>query len=162
MDRLSTLVDIQHGGQTFSVGNWWGSYAGILENTLSGREVEWNKPGLVVKGIDAATGKANTTVVTTEDYQHSIYPIVESAILPSGFAKLREMRLGYEVPLSFVKDLRLSQVNVALVGRNLYTWTAFPNYDPEYVANSGNAGRGLEMGALPSLRSIGLNITITP
>jgi TonB-linked SusC/RagA family outer membrane protein len=159
---LSTLVDIQHGGQTFSVGNWWGSYAGILENTLSGREVEWNKPGLVVKGIDAATGKANTTVVTTEDYQHSIYPIVESAILPSGFAKLREMRLGYEVPQSFVKDLRLSQVNVALVGRNLYTWTAFPNYDPEYVANSGNAGRGLEMGALPSLRSIGLNITITP
>lgn len=159
---FSFLIDMQHGGQTFSIGNWWGNYAGILENTLEGREVEWNKPGLVVKGIDQATGKANTTVITAEDYQHSIYPIVEPAILNTGFAKLREMRFAYEVPNSLTSRFNISQANIALVGRNLYTWTSFPNYDPEYTANSGNAGKGFEMGALPSMRSIGLNITITP
>ena len=159
---LSFLVDMQHGGQTFSIGNWWGTYAGILSNTLTGREVDWNKPGIVVKGIDEGTGKTNTTVVTTEDYQHSIYPIVEPAILSTGFAKLREARLAYDVPNSVVTRFNLSSMNVALVGRNLYTWTSFPNYDPEYTANSGNAGKGFEMGALPSMRSIGFNIAITP
>ncbi|MCX5755179.1 MAG: SusC/RagA family TonB-linked outer membrane protein [Gemmatimonadetes bacterium] len=159
---LSFLIDMQHGGQTFSIGNWWGNYAGILDNTLKGREVDWDKPGLTVKGIDQATGKANTTVITAEDYQHSIYPIVEPAILSTGFAKLREMRLAYEVPSTMTARLKLSQMNIALVGRNLYTWTSFPNYDPEYTANSGNAGKGFEMGALPSMRSIGFNIAITP
>jgi hypothetical protein len=159
---LSFLIDMQHGGQIFSIGNWWGNYAGILENTLKGREVDWNTPGLTVKGIDEATGKPNTTVVTAEDYNHSIYPVVEPAILGAGYAKLREVRFGYEVPQRIATRLKLSQMNVALVGRNLYTWTNFPNYDPEYVANSGNAGRGFEMGALPTLRSFGLNLTLTP
>lgn len=87
---------------------------------------------------------------------------MEPAILNTGFAKLREMRFAYEVPNSLTSRFNISQANIALVGRNLYTWTSFPNYDPEYTANSGNAGKGFEMGALPSMRSIGLNITITP
>jgi hypothetical protein len=53
-------------------------------------------------------------------------------------------------------------MNVALLGRNLYTWTSFPNYDPENSANAGNGGQGFDMGALPTMRSYGLNISITP
>ncbi len=159
---LSALIDLQHGGQNFSIGNWWGTYAGILDNTLAGRQVDWNNPGLVAKGIDAATGKANTVNVTAEDWNHSVYPINSMGIYGTGFAKLREMRLGYEVPTQYATKLKLSQMNVALVGRNLYTWTSFPNYDPENSSSSGNGGKGFDMGALPTMRSIGVNISITP
>lgn len=159
---LSALVDLVHGGQNFSVGNWFGAQAGILESTLVGREQDWDKPGLILPGIDAATGKANTIRVIREDYSHAMFGINSFGIYGTGFAKLREVRLGYEVPMKYANRLKLSQLNVAFVGRNLYTWTSFPNYDPENSTNAGNGGKGFDMGAQPTMRSIGLNISITP
>ena len=160
---LSILIDIVNGGQNFSVGNWWGQYSGILASTLVGRELDWNKPGYVAKGIDQATGKANTVVVTAEDWGHNAnYPINESAIYGTGFAKLREVRLSYEVSPNWARKVKLSAMNIALVGRNLFTWTSFPNYDPENSSNSGNGGKGFDMGSMPTMRSYGLNISITP
>jgi len=159
---LSALIDIRSGGQNFSVGNWWGMYAGILESTLKGRELDWNKPGLIVKGKDVDTGKENTITVTAEDYGHNIYPVHEEAILPTGFVKLREVRFGWEAPSSVAKSLHLTRMNLALVGRNLWTKTDFPNYDPENSSNAGNGGQGFDMGAMPTTRNFGFNLSITP
>jgi hypothetical protein len=124
--------------------------------------VDWNKPGLVVHGIDKASGKPNTTNVTAEDYNHTVYPINEAAIYNSGFTKLREVRLSYDVPASFAAKVRATQMNIAFVGRNLATWTKFPNYDPENSTSAGNGGQGYDMGAMPTTRSFGINFTITP
>jgi TonB-linked SusC/RagA family outer membrane protein len=159
---LNMLLDVRRGGSAFSIGNMWGTYAGILDESLKGREVDWNKPGLVIQGIDAATGQANTTNVTSEDYRHSIYPVVEPYIFNSGFVKLRETRLSWEVPSRLAARARVSQMTLAFVGRNLLTWTDYPNYDPENATNAGNAGQGFEMGALPTTKSLGINLTITP
>jgi len=159
---LSSLFDIRAGGQNFSIGNWWGDYAGILASTLKGREQDWNKPGIVVDGIDVDTGKPNTINVTAEDYHHNIYPVVEDAIYSTAFVKLREVRLGWDVPGTMLEGLHIKALNVALVGRNLHTWTKFPNYDPENASDSGNGGQGFDMGAIPTTRSIGINFTITP
>jgi TonB-linked SusC/RagA family outer membrane protein len=159
---LSSLLDVRHGGQNFSVGNWWGTYAGVLENTLKGREVDWNDPGLVVDGIDEDTGLPNTIVVTAEDYNHNQYPTAEPAVFNSGFVKLREVRLGWDIPNRYYQRLRLSQINLTLVGANLMTWTKFPNYDPENATNATNGGQGFDMGALPSTRNLGFHLTITP
>lgn len=159
---LNTLVDVKRGGQNFSIGNWWGTYAGVLKSTLAGREVDWDNPGLVVKGIDKASGQPNTTRVTAEDWNHSVYPINEAGIFNTGFAKLREVRLSWDAPASFAAKARLSQLNLAFVGRNLMTWTKFPNYDPENASNAGNGGQGFDMGALPTTRSFGFNISLTP
>ena len=83
--RSTRLVDFRQGGQNFSVGNWWGQYAGILASTLEGREIDWDKPGLVIDGIDKTTKQPNTVRVTSEDYNHTVYPINEAAIFNSGF-----------------------------------------------------------------------------
>ena len=159
---LNTLLDIRRGGQNFSVGNWWGMYSGILASTLKGREVDWNNPGLIVDGIDAATGKPNTVTVTAEEYGHNLYPVAEAAVFNTGFVKLREVRLSWEVPSSLAARANLSQMNLSFVGRNLLTWTDFPNYDPENASNAGNGGQGFDMGAMPSTRSFGINLTVTP
>ncbi len=159
---LNVLVDRRQGGQNFSVGNWWGTYTGVLASTLPGREVDWDDPGLVVQGIDQLTGEANTTRVTAEDYNHSIYPIHERAIFSTGFTKLREVRVAWNASPSVASKFRLSQLNLALIGRNLYTWSKFPNYDPENSTSAGNAGQGFDMGSRPTARSFGVNVTITP
>jgi hypothetical protein len=159
---LSVLLDIRQGGQNFSSGNWFGNYAGVLESTLRGREQDWDKPGIVVDGIDATTRQPNTVNVTSEDYHHNWFYSIEDGIYNTGFVKLRDLRLGWDVPSKYLSGLRLSALNVALIGRNLYTWTDFPNYDPENSTSSGNGGQGFDFGALPTTKSIGINVTITP
>jgi hypothetical protein len=116
----------------------------------------------VIQGIDASTKAANTVNVTAEDYRHSIYPVVEPYIFDSGFMKLREARLSWEVPNSMAAKARVSSMNIALIGRNLFTSTKYPNYDPETAENAGNSGQGYEMGALPTTKSFGLSVTLTP
>ncbi len=157
----------------------WGTYSGVLGSTLVGREVDWNNPGLVIQGLDQSScgagshkavdgsyvcvgGSANKTNVTAEDYHHGIYPVDEPFLYNSGFLKLRELRLGWDVPSRLAAKARVSQMNLALVGRNLWTKTDYPNYDPENALNATNAGQGFEMGALPGLRTIGVNLTLTP
>ena len=159
---VNVLVDFRRGGQNFSIGNWWGQYAGILASTLEGRQEDWDKPGLIIDGIDKATGKPNTVRVTAEDYNHTVYPINEAGIFNTGFTKLREVRFSWDVPRQYADKVRASQLNLAFVGRNLLTWTDFPNYDPENSTNAGNGGTGYDMGAMPTTRSFGINITIVP
>ncbi|HEY3286971.1 MAG TPA: SusC/RagA family TonB-linked outer membrane protein [Gemmatimonadaceae bacterium] len=159
---FSFLLDIRQGGQNFSSGNWFGNYAGVLASTLRGREQDWNKPGIVVDGIDKASGKPNTDNVTSEDYFHNWFYSIEDGIYNTGFVKLRDARLGWDVPAKYLTNLKISALNLSLVGRNLHTWTKFPNYDPENSTSSGNTGQGFDMGALPTTKSIGINVTITP
>ncbi|MDP1861847.1 MAG: SusC/RagA family TonB-linked outer membrane protein [Gemmatimonadaceae bacterium] len=159
---FSFLLDIRQGGQNFSSGNWWGHYAGILSTTMKGREQEWDSPGIKVDGIDRTTGQPNTVTVTSEEYFHNYYPVIEAGIYNTGFVKLRDARISWDVPAKLLTNLKLSALNVSLIGRNLYTWTDFPNYDPENASNSGNAGQGFDMGALPTTKSVGINFTITP
>jgi hypothetical protein len=52
-------------------------------------------------------------------------------------------------------------MNVALIGRNLAMHANAPNIDPETAFSAGNQ-QGLEMGQLPSTRSLGFQISVTP
>jgi hypothetical protein len=55
----------------------------------------------------------------------------------------------------------LKQASVAIYGRDLLMITSFPIFDPETAALNGNVLLpGVEMGQLPTPRTMGLNITI--
>jgi TonB-linked SusC/RagA family outer membrane protein len=157
----SALIDVHKGGQIFSVSNMFGQYAGVFAESLKGREVDWNNPGLVVQGIDQATGKPNTINVTAEDYFQNLFEIHEAFIYDDSWVKLRELRVGVELPQSFTSRLRISALNIALVGRNLWTHSNVPNIDPEFSYQTGN-NQGAEFAALPTTRSLGFNVRITP
>jgi outer membrane receptor protein involved in Fe transport len=175
---LNLLFDARRGGQFFSVSNFWGDYAGITKNSLIGREVDWNNPGVVVKGLDKAScvgghaatdgmwvcpqGKANTTNVTSEEYWQDIYPVVEQHILTNNWVKLRELRVGYDLPTHLANRIRMSSANLSVVGRNLWMSTNIPNIDPEFSYTTGNAGGFAEFAALPNARSVGLTLRVTP
>jgi TonB-linked SusC/RagA family outer membrane protein len=157
----SALLDFHRGGNIYSVTNMFGQYTGVLTSTIAGRQVDWNNPGLVVHGIDQKTGKENTVNVTAEDYYQSLFENGEAFLYDDSYVKLREVRVGFDLPSAFTRSLRASNVNVAFIGRNLWTHTKVPNIDPEFTYGTGNY-QGAEFAALPTTRSLGFNVRITP
>jgi TonB-linked SusC/RagA family outer membrane protein len=158
---LGFLVDVRQGGETFSNTSMMCEQSGACANTLVGREVDWNNPGIVGKGIDEATGEANNINVTSEQWFQAKWLINEAYTYDLSYVKLREVRFAYDLPTSIVERLSASAASVSLVGRNLWTHKKIPNIDPEFAYSSGN-GEGFEYMPIPQNRSIGINLQITP
>jgi TonB-dependent SusC/RagA subfamily outer membrane receptor len=154
--EVSLLVDVHHGGQFFSASNRSGAVSGMLDETAFRPDT-----GLLIAGTDAATGAPNTKHVTTEDYYHSLAPITERWLYDASFMRLREARISLSLPLHVVSALRAQSVRLSLVGRNLALWSNAPNIDPENVL-SASTFRGAEMGQLPTARSLGVQLSLTP
>ena len=159
---LSGLFDFHIGGSIFSVTNMFGQYTGVLSNTITGREVDWNNPGIVVKGSTRATGQPNTTNVTSEEYFQSLFEINQKYIYSASYTKLRELRLSYDLAASQAHRLWSQSINVSLVGRNLVTWKKIPNIDPEFAYSSAESGLGMEFANLPNALSWGIDVRIVP
>jgi TonB-linked SusC/RagA family outer membrane protein len=154
---LSVLLDFSKGGHYFSTSYMWGMYSGMLEETAANNIRE---NGIVLSGVKA-DGTPNDVNLDAIDYAESIYtgPAAQS-VLKSDYIKLREINVGYTIPLSgknFVKSLRLSAY-----GRNLAIWGPdTKHFDPEtIITNSGNT-QGIEGGLIPSVANFGFNIGLT-
>ena len=107
--------------------------------------------GLIVPGVMVVAGDTvpNTIRTAAQSYHRSLSGIAEAFAYDASFVKLREVRLGIEVPRSFTDRLGVAQMSLALIGRNLLLWADIPNIDPETALNSGNA-QGFEWGQLPT------------
>jgi len=166
---VSGLLDIRKGGNVVSITNFFGDYSGVTAQSLRGREVDWNNPGIVVDGIDintcAATGPCNgspnTVNVTAERYFQNIFPVMEPYVYDASYVKLRELRFGVDLPATWASKFNARAVSFAITGRNLHTWTKVPNIDPEFSYTIGNF-QGVEFGALPNTRSWGVSFRVTP
>ncbi len=157
---VSVLLDGQSGGDIFSVTNWFGEYAGVLESTLRGRETDFCTPGIVVDGVKA-DGTKNDVTVCPEKYFGRNYGNQAAGISDASYLKLRELRLDYVLPDDLMDRLGLSSGSVALIGRNLYLWADIPNIDPETAFDAGNS-QGIEFGQFPTARSIGFVVSMQP
>lgn len=162
---LSVLVDGQKGGDIFSVTNWFGEYAGVLESTLAGRENDWDDPGYLNKGVlpDGRVNGVDADVrILSQDRFEGNWGMQGLTVDDATYMKLREVRLGYELPASWLARFGFSGGNVAVIGRNLFLWAPnIDNIDPETAFDASNV-QGIEFGQFPSARSIGLSFTITP
>ncbi len=160
---LSFLFDTRQGGVIYSMTHRYGRRSGVLIETLEGRETS-NDDGLVVEGVqqlEDGTYVPNTTVTDARSYHRGLGSITEASVFDASFVKLREMRLGYNLPRSLTQRWGVNGLRVALVGRNLALWSDVPHIDPETAFNASNV-QGFEYSQMPSARSIGFNISVTP
>lgn len=73
--------------------------------------------------------------------------------------KLREVSLTYSLPNSVTGKLRINNVNIALIGRNVFQWNASGrNEDPESAFSGVGVSQGVLRATLPSIRSIGFKL----
>jgi hypothetical protein len=161
--ELSLWFDARVGGKIFSATNLWGSYSGTLASTLVGDRAPGaaTTDSLTIAGVDSVSGSANTIRVSAEQYFHALGAISEPWVYDATYTKLREARLSYEMPTRFLPGFREHVLRVSLIARNLFTWAEAPNIDPETILSTG-AFTGFEMGHLPSTRSVGVHLSITP
>ena len=158
--NMSVTVDTRQGGSLQSETNMWGMYSGALTSTLPGRE-----DGIIGVGVQQnADGsyRPNDVRASAETYYHGYaYNARESTVYDASFVKLREVRLGYQLPKSITDGTFIKGVGFAFVGRNLWLISSkAPGIDPETSFNNGNV-QGLESTQIPSLRSYGFNVNFT-
>jgi len=90
-------------------------------------------------------------------YIFGIYNTQEFRVDPGSYTKLREVALSYALP-PFTKAIR--SLNVALIGRNLYSWDKYTGFDPETNAGGNNdLIRGVDFGNVPIPRTYQLKLT---
>ncbi|RIV23387.1 SusC/RagA family TonB-linked outer membrane protein [Fibrisoma montanum] len=154
---LGGLLDMRKGGSIYSYMYVRGNEAGQLVESLPGRENGYVGPG-VIRNPDG-TFRPNDVNVTAERYWGSGYFNPEQATFDATFLKLRELKFGYQVPNRWLTRLPFRDVNILLVGRNLFLWTKVPHIDPDTTGISGDTLLpGIEDMSMPSARSIGFNI----
>ncbi len=155
---FNTLFDVKWGGDVYSQTNSWGKYAGVLEETLPGRE-----NGVVGQGIDVDTGTANNIVVPAEDFYKGFYGsnIGESSVYDASYIKWREIALTYSVPKRMLKNIGVNNISLGLNVRNLLIlYKKVPHIDPETSFGNSTGQQGLEYAQTPPTRTYGMNLNI--
>lgn len=161
--RLKVLVDGQYGAVAYSHTHVAASVAGKLTNSLPGRYT-----GITGDGVQLnpdGTYRPNDVVaeqIGTYYNEHFKGDNVEANTFSTDFIKLREARLDYTLPSKFVKKLKFQKAVVGIYGRDLFVWSDWPAYDPEFGTLGGNdIQRGFEVAQFPSTRNFGVNLSFS-
>ena len=170
---LSATIDVREGGQLYSVTNRYGTYSGLLEetvglNTLGNpkRDPVSEGGGVIAQGVvntgteEAPNYEANTQAIDAQQYYKALRSYRENYLYDASFVKLREVRLAYSLPNSIIANTPFTGITVSAYGRNLAILSKnVPNVDPETANGSGNV-QGFENGQYPSTRTVGFNVNI--
>lgn len=176
--NLNFLIDWRQGGQFFSYTAKNLLSDGRTTVTLPGRDsqtggLSWTDEqgrdrtdGIITQGVvdnGDGTYSPNTVIMEPEPYYGSYYwDFAERSTFSATYVKLREASLTYTFSKKLLGNIPVSNLSIAIIGRNLYSYTAADNgYDPETAVNI-DAGGGFRQGVatwgLPNTRSYGFKI----
>lgn len=148
---LSTTWSWQQGGKMYHGTNMTMNLFGVTKESLP-----YHEGTMVVKGIDEATGKANTVEVNKKDYYYEYNNITEAGIYDTSFIKLRDLTLTYQLP-----KMGMFDISVYGFARNVLVWAKMPNFDPESSQGNNNMSGYFERFSVPNTSSFGGGLTIT-
>ena len=156
----------QKGGRVWSLTNWVLNARGKGVATLPGRE-----GGLVPNGVQELPDgnyKVYTEAIPKEDislYYGALYDrsCAEANFVSTEYLRLKEVRLEYSLPKKLLSKVKvLNGVSFAVFGNNLYTWTAFPGFDPTATSIRGHAlSPGFDLLQMPGSAQYGASIKLT-
>ena len=151
---LSFLIDGRFGGQIYSQ-----TSADLDESGVSERSLQYRDTGITLSGTNTGTGAPNTESLTGEEYWKAMSAISGNYIYDQDNIRLRELSIGYNIP--DVSKFGLQRAMIQLVGRNLFFLSkSADDIDPEQMLGTSIGVQGMSHFAMPTLRSIGLNLTL--
>ena len=151
---LSFLIDGRFGGQIYSQ-----TSADLDESGVSERSLQYRDTGITLSGTNTGTGAPNTESLTGEEYWKAMSAISGNYIYDQDNIRLRELSIGYNIP--DVSKFGLQRATIQLVGRNLFFLSkSADDIDPEQMLGTSIGVQGMSHFAMPTLRSIGLNLTL--
>ncbi|MEP6729225.1 MAG: SusC/RagA family TonB-linked outer membrane protein [bacterium] len=121
---IYALFDGQKGGQIYNFTKQW-----MFQDFRHADEDQSGKPQDQKIALPFYTGGLYNGL-NANDY------FVESG----SYMKLRELSVSYDLGVRTLQNVGLSRyasnIKLALIGRNLYTWTNYTGFDPDVTANS--------------------------
>ena len=161
--RLSFLFDGQWGGVAHSLMHYKMVEQGKLTVTLPGR---YN--GIIGNGVvqnpDGSYRKNDVIAKDIDEYyrSHMGTDNAEGSTFRTDFIKWRETRLEYNFPMrGAFKRVGLKRLAIAAYGRDLFIWSPWPMFDPEFgTLNGTDIVRGFEIAQFPSTRTIGGSLIV--
>ncbi|SFW41493.1 SusC/RagA family TonB-linked outer membrane protein [Cellulophaga fucicola] len=165
---LAASFDFQKGGKFFSLSEMWGTYSGLLDDTVelndngvNQRDAIADGGGVHVTGVEA-DGTPVDTYVEAQTYWNQFQPnrLATPFIHDADYIKLRDLSLTYSLPNKLLEKTALQSVSISAVGRNLWLISVADNnkhgWDPSELSQSYG-----ENAQLPGTRSYGLNLKLT-
>ena len=146
--NIGFLVSARIGGVVFSRTQAMLDYYGVSEASAAARDAG----GIVINGGDRIDSQTWYRAVAggTSVPQYYTYSATN--------VRLQEAYVGYTVPKKVLKNV--CEINISLVGRNLWMIYNKAPFDPESIATTGNYYQGIDYFMMPSLRNIGFNVRL--
>jgi len=87
------------------------------------------------------------------------YACSSAMIYNGSYFKIKQIQLGYTLPLQLINKLALSHVRIYASLDDYFTFSKYPGFDPEASANA-TTGMGIDKGGYPTSKkfAFGLNI----
>lgn len=164
---LSVFIDFQKGGKFHSITRMFNAYSGLGAETVGNndlgnpvRDPIADGGGIRVDGVDA-NGNASTHYVEAQSYYSNLFGINENWLYDASYIKLRELRLGYNLPSSLISKTPFNKISVAVIGKNLWLMhSEVDGIDPSEIGEGAAGFSAVEGGVLPGVRSIGFNVNL--
>jgi len=91
--------------------------------------------------------------------------ISDRFVYDGSYVRLKNLSLGYNIPMDIVDKIGMNGIRLSLSGQNLLTFTNFPGTDPEasYRASgsqNSNVNRGFDYGSYPNIRSYTISVNL--
>ncbi|MFT4094737.1 MAG: SusC/RagA family TonB-linked outer membrane protein [Niabella sp.] len=160
--RVNFLFDAQYGAKAYSLSHYKLAEQGKLTSTLPGRYSGIIGNGVIDNG-DGTYRKNDVIATDISEYYVSHWGSsnVEGNTYSTDFLKFREARLEYTFKPALLKKWGLSRATIGIYGRDLFIWSPWPIFDPEFgTLNGTDIVRGFETAQFPSTRTVGANLIL--
>lgn len=154
---LNATIDGRFGGNVMSLTEATNDEFGVSKATGDAR----NAGGVVINAV-YPDGSAYSGKYPASSYYSQVGGRAGATgeyVYDATNVSLRELALGYTFKLDQNKFLKAA--SLSLVGRNLLFIYKKAPFDPNISLSTGNGLQGIDVYAMPSTRSIGLNLNIT-
>jgi TonB-linked SusC/RagA family outer membrane protein len=162
---LGFLIDMRKGGNVWSLDQFYAQGTGVYKESAGlndlGNPVRnslANGGGVIFEGV-TEDGKVNTKRVTVDANSPQLPQSAYS--YDASYIKLREANISYALPTSVYSKIKgIKGIEISAFGRNLWIiHKNLPYADPEETVSAGNL-LGMQSGAYPTTRSIGMNLRL--
>lgn len=155
---INALLDIRQGGSL-----WNGTWARLNRFGTTAASADRDRT-YVIEGVKQADGTPNDIAISANSYFSNFVgdsgaAAVEQVIQDGSWVRLRELTLGYNIPLGTLKGVK--GINIYVTGRNLWLKTDYTGVDPETsLTGAGSNVGGFDYFNMPSTKSyiVGLNL----
>jgi TonB-linked SusC/RagA family outer membrane protein len=177
---LSFLIDMQKGGDIFSLDMYYGLYSGLYPETVFindlGNPVRdpivgdaitgygANSGGYIIEGVNVVDGistpnKTRIDATNSDAFGTGCLPHSEF-VYDAGYVKLREVAFTYNLPSKLVNKTFIKGASVSAIASNLWIiHKSLPYADPESGMTAGNI-QGYSTGPPPTTRDFSLNLRL--